>query len=100
LPVPEKRGDSVMLNFIGPLPEDDGKNCMLIMTDCLGGSDIHIIPTCLNITAEDLAALFFEHWYCENRLPAELISDWDKLFVSQFWKSQHKLTGVKIKMSA
>jgi len=44
------------------------------MTDRLG-SDIRIVPTHTGITAEDLAVLFFNHWYCENGLPKEIISD-------------------------
>jgi hypothetical protein len=46
-----------------------------------------------------LAAVFFSNWYCENGLPLEIISDRDKLFVSQFWKALHALTGVKLRMS-
>ena len=33
LPVPDGRFKSVALDFIGPLPEDDGFNCILTMTD-------------------------------------------------------------------
>ena len=33
-------------------------------------------------------------------LPLEIISDRDKLFVSQFWQSLHQLTGVKLKLSS
>jgi hypothetical protein len=40
-----------------------------------------------------------DHWYCENGLPLEIISDRDKLFVAKFWKALHKLTGVKLKLS-
>ena len=69
------------------------------MTDCLG-SDIRIVPTHTNINAEDLALLFFNHWYCENGLPKDIISDQDKLFVSKFWRALHKLTGVKLKLSS
>ena len=32
LPIPDDHGDSVALNFIGPLPKDDGYNCILTMT--------------------------------------------------------------------
>ena len=53
----------------------------------------------INISAEKLADLFFDKWYCENGLPLEIISDRDKLFLSKFWTHLHKLTGVKIKMS-
>ena len=44
------------------------------------------------LTAEELAKIFFKEWYCKNRLPLEIISDHDKLFISCFWKSIHRLT--------
>jgi hypothetical protein len=69
------------------------------MTDRLG-ADICIIPTHCNITAEDLAVLFFNHWYCENGLPLNIVSDRDKLFILKFWRALTKLTGVKLKMSS
>ena len=99
LPIPDARGDSVAIDFIGPLPLDENYDCILSMTDRLG-SDIRIIPTRLDITAEDLAVIFFDHWYCENGLPKDIVSDRDKLFVSKFWTALHKLTGVKLKMSS
>ena len=39
LPIPDQQGDSVAIDFIGPLPEDDGHNSIITFTDCLG-SDI------------------------------------------------------------
>jgi len=98
LPIPDQRGDSVAIDFISPLPENENKNCIVTFMDCLG-SDIWIIPTCTDITAEQLAAIFFNEWYCENGLPTDIVSDRDKLFVSRFWKALHHLTGVKLKMS-
>ena len=97
LPIPDKHGDSVALDFIGPLPEDDGYNCILTMTNCLG-SDYCLIPTRTDATAEDIALLVFDNWYCENGLPADLVSDRDKLFMSCFWKALAKLTGMNLKM--
>ena len=98
LPVPDERGSSVAMDFVGPLPEDEGFNCILTMTDRLG-SDIHIVPTWTDITAEALASLFFKNWYCENGLPTDIVSDRDKLFISKFWRALHCLTGVHLKMS-
>jgi hypothetical protein len=83
LPVPEAQGDSVCLDFVGPLPENEGYNCVLTITDRLG-SDVRLIPTRTDISAPRLAAIFFNEWYCENGLPLELISDRDKLFISKF----------------
>ena len=74
LPIPDERGDSVALDFVGPLPEDDGYNCILTMTDCLG-SDYRLIPTRTDATAKDIALLVFDNWYCENGLPSDFVSD-------------------------
>ena len=98
LPVPDGRCSSVAMDFIGPLPLDEGYDSLLTMTDRMG-SDIQIVPTTVNLTAESLAEIFFDRWYCENGLPDEIISDRDKLFMSKFWKALHSLTGVKIKAS-
>jgi len=86
------------MDFIGPLPVDEGYDCILSITDRIG-SDVRIVPTRMNITAEELATIFFNNWYCENGLPMDIVSDRDKLFVSRFWKALTKLSGVKLKMS-
>jgi hypothetical protein len=97
LPIPEHRGDSIAIDFIGPLPLDDGFDCIVTITDRLG-ADIRIAPTHSDITADHFAAQFFDLWHCENGLPLDIISDQDKIFVSAFWKALNKLTGVKLKM--
>jgi len=99
LPIPDGRGDSVAMDFIGPLPEENGFDCILTMTDRLN-SDIQIIPCTTKTTAEQLAVLFFDKWYCENGLPLEIISDRDKLFTAKFWKHVMLLTGVKHRPSS
>jgi hypothetical protein len=99
LPVPESRNDSIAMDFVGPLPTDSNFDCILTITDRLG-ADIRIIPTRTDITAEDLAVLFFDNWYCENGLPNNIVCDRDKLFISRFWRALTKLTGVKLKMSS
>jgi hypothetical protein len=87
------------MDFIGPLKPDQGFDCILTITDRLG-ADIRIIPTQITISAEDLVVLFFDHWFCENGLPTEIISDRDKLFISRFWAALSALCGVKLKMSS
>ena len=61
--------------------------------------DVQIIATRTDITAEELAVIFVDHWYCRNGLPLEIILDRDKLFVAKLWKALHKLTGIKLKSS-
>ena len=97
LPVLDEWGQSIVMDFIGPLKEDSGFNCILSITDRLG-ADIRIVPTCTDISADDLAILFSDNWYCENGLPLNIVSDRDKLFVSRFWKAIMALCGIKLKM--
>ncbi|KAJ8482179.1 hypothetical protein ONZ51_g5513 [Trametes cubensis] len=98
LPVPDNRGDAIAIDFIGPLPSDNGFDCIATVTDRLG-ADLRLIPTRTNVSASEFATLFFDSWNCENGLPTEIVSDRDKLFVSHFWAALHKLTGVKLKLS-
>lgn len=99
LPVPEARGSSVGIDFIGPLPLDDGHDCIITMT-CRVGSDICIVPCSIKMDAETLAVIFFNQWYCENGLPDKIVCDHDKLFVSKFWKALSKIAGVSMKMTS
>ena len=87
------------MDFIRPLKPNHGYDAILTITDRLG-ADVQIIPTRIDISAEDLAVLFFDHWFCENGLPSEIISDRDKLFISHFWKALTALCGVSLKISS
>ncbi|RDB23650.1 Transposon Tf2-9 polyprotein [Hypsizygus marmoreus] len=98
LPVPDKRFDSVAIDFVGPLPKDEGFDEIVTMTDRLG-ADVQIVPCVSSQTAEQFAALFFNHWVCENGMPSEIITDRDKLFISKFWKALMKLSGIQHRLS-
>ena len=87
------------MDFVGPLPVDEGFNCLLTVTDRLN-SDYRFIPTTTDASAEDTALLFFKEWYCENGLPLTIISDRDKLFTSRFWAHLCLLTGIAHKCSS
>ncbi len=83
LAVPDDRGKSVGMDFIGPLPEEDRYDYVVTMTDCLG-SDVQIVPCRTDMTAEQFADIFFDNWYCENGMPEEFVTDHNKLFMSRF----------------
>jgi hypothetical protein len=72
LPVPDGRFDTVAL--IGPLPEENGKDTILTMTDPLG-TDICIAGTHSSYTAAQVTVVLFDKWYCENGLMLNLVSD-------------------------
>ncbi|RXW11870.1 hypothetical protein EST38_g13985 [Candolleomyces aberdarensis] len=93
----DARFTSVAIDFVGPLPVDKGYDYVVTMTDRLG-ADIKLVPCKSTISAPEFAEIFFDNWYCNNRLPLEIVSNCDKLFTSSFWKTLHTLTGVKLKM--
>jgi len=64
------------------------------------GADVRLIPCKATMTARDLAVVFFDHWFCENGLPLDIVSDRGSLFLSQFWKHLHELTGISLKLSS
>ena len=59
LPVPDGHGTSVATDFVGPLKPDNGFDCILTITDCLN-ADIHMVPTHIDINADDLAHAIFQ----------------------------------------
>ena len=98
LPIPDACCNSVAIDFIGPLPMDNGFNTIITFTDRLG-SDIQIVPSISTLMAKQLADIFFDKWYCKNGLPLDIFLDHDKLFMSLFSKMLHELTSVKLRMS-
>ena len=78
LPTPDQWGDSVAIEFIGPLPEDNSKNSIIMFTDCLS-SDIQLVASQTDISTEELVYLLFNKWYCKKGLPSKIVSDRDKL---------------------
>lgn len=87
------------IDFVGPLPVDEGFDIVCSMTDHLG-LDIQLVPTISTLTADGMALLFFNHRCCKNGLPMTIVCNQDKLFMSWFWKALHKLIGVSVKMSS
>lgn len=97
LPIPDRRFDSVAINFVGPLPLDDGFDAIVTMMDWLG-ADFQIAACKTTMTVEEFVNMFFDKWYCENGCPLEIISDRDKIFISNFWKALMRLAGIKHKL--
>ena len=82
LPIPDNCFDTVALDFIRPLPEENGKDTILTMMDPLG-TDICIAATHSADTAAKIAIVLFDEWYCENGLMLNLVSNRDPLFTAE-----------------
>lgn len=86
LPIPNQRFSSIAIDFVGPLPEDEGFDYLATITGRLG-ADIKLIPCKMPVTAEEFAKLFIDHWVLDNGCPLEIVSNRDRRFLSKFWST-------------
>ena len=86
------------MDFVGPLPKSNGFDSILVITDRLTNY-VRIEPTYTTATAEDIALLVYNTWCRQFGLPQRIVSDRDKLYMSQFWKTLHKLLNIDIQSS-
>ena len=83
----------IAMDFVGPFPKSDGYDMILVIMDRLTNY-VRIEPTYSTATAPDIALLVHSTWCRQFGLPQRIVSDRDKLFMSQFWKTLHKLLGI------
>ena len=100
LPLPTERFEHITMDFIVDLPETArGFNAVFTIVDKLTKLT-HWVPCRKDSTAQDIARLFFRHWYTPGMgMPRKIISDRDSKFLSNFWKALHKLCGTQLAMS-
>ncbi|PNH26348.1 hypothetical protein BJF96_g10337 [Verticillium dahliae] len=104
LPVPTAAWESVSLDFITSLPPSKepltgtSYDNILVVVDRLTKYS-YFLPYKATGTAEDLAYVFLRNIVGQHGLPKELVSDRDKLFTSNFWKSLIAQLGAKHKLS-
>ena len=87
LPVPDRPWQSIGIDFMGPLPQSNNFDYLLVMIDQLT-SQVHLVPTTMTVTTKGVA------W-----IPASIVSNRDTQFTSIFWKELQKLMGTKLLMS-
>ena len=98
LPVPHERFSDIVMNFVSLFLKSDGYDMILVITDRLTNY-VRIESTHSTATASDIALLVYNTWCRQFGLPQRIVSDRDKLFMSQFWKALHKLLGIEIQTS-
>ena len=57
------------------------------------------IPTYRDIDAKDLAMIFLVQVFSKHGTPSDIVSDHGKHFISRFWRSLCKLSGIKANLS-
>jgi hypothetical protein len=80
------------------LSTKQSNDCVFVVVDRF--SNMAILTACKkNITAEDIAKLFFERVWVHFWIPQTIIFDWDSRFLSTFWLSLWSLLETKLTKS-
>lgn len=92
LPIPERIGTELTIDFITDLPLSQGCTNVMVITDRLS-KDIFLFGTD-SMKAEKCAEIFVEKYYRYFGFPKYLTSDRGSDWLSYFWKTFCQLTGI------
>lgn len=99
LPIPPEAWHSVGMDFIEGLPISGRYDTILVVVDKFSKFG-HFIPLKHPFTASTVAQLFFDNVFKLHSMPQVLISDRDKIFISQFWQQLFKLADTTLNLSS
>ncbi|GAU27744.1 hypothetical protein TSUD_215550 [Trifolium subterraneum] len=98
LPIPNHIWEDLSMDFITGLPKSKGYEAILVVVDRLS-KYVHFIPLKHPYTARVVAEVFVREVVRLHGIPLSIISDRNRIFVSNFWKELFKLQGTKLRMS-
>ena len=99
LPVPLGPWSSLSMDLVVALPPSpSGHDAIFVVVDRFTKM-AHFSPTMTTADAPDIARLFLRDIYRLHGLPADIVSDRDRLFTSKFWRHFLALLDVQPNMS-
>lgn len=98
LPIPESAWKHIAMDFIEGLPLSNRISVILVVVDRLTKYS-HFIALAHPFTSLTVAKEFLHHVFKLHGLPASIVSDRDKIFISQFWQELFKALGTSLHLS-
>jgi hypothetical protein len=100
LPVPHQSWIVVSLDIIVGLPKSNHHNAILVVIDKFS-KYAHFLHLAHPFTTLQVAAqVYFNHIYRLHGLPHAMISDCDRIFMSNMWQELFKLSDTQLIMSS
>ena len=98
IPIPDKILEDWTMDFIEGLPIAGGYNVIMVVVDRLSKYS-YFLPLKHPYTAKQVASIFLEKVVSKHGIPKSIITDRDKIFLSNFWKELFTTMGTILKRS-
>ena len=97
LPIPDRLWSEISMDFIEKLPESEGCQNMIVITDRLGKG---VVADGLeDLEVETVARWFLRQYYPHHFLPFAIVSDRGSQFTSAFWARVCQMLRIKRRLS-
>jgi hypothetical protein len=99
LPIPDHPWQQVTMDLITQLPKSRaGHDAIVVFVDKLSKM-VHLVATKTDVTAPQLAEIFWRTVVRHHGLPSSIVSDRDPRFTGHFWRALWKCLGTQLTMS-
>jgi len=99
LPIPDHPWQQVTMDLITQLPKSrQGNDAIVVFVDKLSKM-VHLVATKTEVTAPQLAEIFWSTVVRHHGLPSSIVSDRDPRFTGHFWRALWKCLGTQLTMS-
>lgn len=98
LPIPEGVWMDISMDFIDGLPSSSGKTVILVVVDRFSKA-AHFIALTHPYSTVSVSQAFMDNVFKLHGMPRSIVSDQDRVFVSDFWQELFKLQGCALNLS-
>ena len=98
MPTGERPFEDIAMDFIGELPESEGFNAILVVTDRFSKVQ-HYLPATTTWTAGDLANAYINHIWRLHGVLRHITSDRGPQFAYKFYKELNRKLNINLRLS-